>query len=164
MENNKILGIKSNQYVFAYTIAFVLSTIVAIIMYLPVLRVDIKESWPYLITSIFFIIFDVILIILFINFKRRPVNLIEIDGKTLVLNRSKKETIIIPFEKLVDSTISFTFFGIFVHNSGAIILKTTDNRKYRIGYLKDYIKISGQINSIKFIEKMGGKLWDLCKD
>ena len=158
MENNKILGIKSNQYVFAYTIAFVLSTIVAIIMYLPVLRVDIKESWPYLITSIFFIIFDVILIILFINFKRRPVNLIEIDGKTLVLNRSKKETIIIPFEKLVDSTISFTFFGIFVHNSGAIILKTTDNRKYRIGYLKDYIKISGQINSIKFIEKMGGKL------
>lgn len=158
MENNKILGIKSNQYVFAYTIAFVLSTIVAIIMYLPVLRVDIKESWPYLITSIIFIIFDVILIILFINFKRRPVNLIEIDGKTLVLNRSKKETIIIPFEKLVDSTISFTFFGIFVHNSGAIILKTTDNRKYRIGYLKDYIKISGQINSIKFIEKMGGKL------
>lgn len=164
MENNKILGIKSNQYVFAYTIAFVLSTIVAIIMYLPVLRVDIKESWPYLITSIIFIVFDVILIILFINFKRRPVNLIEIDGKTLVLNRSKKETIIIPFEKLVDSTISFTFFGIFVHNSGAIILKTTDNRKYRIGYLKDYIKISGQINSIKFIEKMGGKLWDLCKD
>lgn len=164
MENNKILGIKSNQYVFAYTIAFVLSTIVAIIMYLPVLRVDIKESWPYLITSIIFIIFDVILIILFINFKRRPVNLIEIDGKTLVLNRSKKETIIIPFEKLVDSTISFTFFGIFVHNSGAIILKTTDNRKYRIGYLKDYIKISGQINSIKFIEKMGGKLWNLCKD
>lgn len=158
MENNKILGIKSNQYVFAYTIAFVLSTIVAIIMYLPVLRVDIKESWPYLITSIIFIVFDVILIILFINFKRRPVNLIEIDGKTLVLNRSKKETIIIPFEKLVDSTISFTFFGIFVHNSGAIILKTTDNRKYRIGYLKDYIKISGQINSIKFIEKMGGKL------
>lgn len=164
MENNKILGIKSNQYVFAYTIAFVLSTIVAIIMYLPVLRVDIKESWPYLITSIIFIVFDVILIILFINFKRRPVNLIEIDGKTLVLNRSKKETIIIPFEKLVDSTISFTFFGIFVHNSGAIILKTTDNRKYRIGYLKDYIKISGQINSIKFIEKMGGKLWNLCKD
>lgn len=158
MENNKILGIKSNQYVFAYTIAFVLSTIVAIIMYLPVLRVDIKESWPYLITSIIFIVFDVILIILFINFKRRPVNLIEIDGKTLVLNRSKKETIIIPFEKLVDSTISFTFFGIFVHNSGAIILKTIDNRKYRIGYLKDYIKISGQINSIKFIEKMGGKL------
>ena len=158
MENNKILGIKSNQYIFAYTIAFVLSTIVAIIMYLPVLRVDIKESWPYLITSIIFIVFDVILIILFINFKRRPVNLIEIDGKTLVLNRSKKETIIIPFEKLVDSTISFTFFGIFVHNSGAIILKTTDNRKYRIGYLKDYIKISGQINSIKFIEKMGGKL------
>ncbi len=158
MENNKILGIKSNQYVFAYTIAFVLSTIVAIIMYLPVLRVDIKESWPYLITSIIFIVFDVILIILFINFKRRPVNLIEIDGKTLVLNRSKKEKIIIPFEKLVDSTISFTFFGIFVHNSGAIILKTTDNRKYRIGYLKDYIKISGQINSIKFIEKMGGKL------
>ena len=164
MENNKILGIKSNQYVFAYTIAFVLSTIVAIIMYLPVLRVDIKESWPYLITSIIFIVFDVILIILFINFKRRPVNLIEIDGKTLVLNRSKKETIIIPFEKLVDSTISFTFFGIFVHNSGAIILKTTDNRKYRIGYLKDYIKISGQINSIKFIEKMGGKLWNICKD
>ena len=158
MENNKILGIKSNQYIFAYTIAFVLSTIVAIIMYLPVLRVNIKESWPYLITSIIFIVFDVILIILFINFKRRPVNLIEIDGKTLVLNRSKKETIIIPFEKLVDSTISFTFFGIFVHNSGAIILKTTDNRKYRIGYLKDYIKISGQINSIKFIEKMGGKL------
>ena len=158
MENNKILGIKSNQYVFAYTIAFVLSTIVAIIMYLPVLRVDIKESWPYLITSIIFIVFDVILIILFINFKRRPVNLIEIDGKTLILNRSKKEKIIIPFEKLVDSTISFTFFGIFVHNSGAIILKTTDNRKYRIGYLKDYIKISGQINSIKFIEKMGGKL------
>lgn len=158
MENNKILGIKSNQYVFAYTIAFVLSTIVAIIMYLPVLRVDIKESWPYLITSIIFIVFDVILIILFINFKRRPVNLIEIDGKTLVLNRSKKEKIIIPFEKLVDSTISFTFFGIFVHNSGAIILKTTDNRKYRIGYLKDYIKISGQINSIKFIEEMGGKL------
>lgn len=158
MENNKILGIKSNQYIFAYTIAFVLSTIVAIIMYLPVLRVDIKESWPYLITSIIFIVFDVILIILFINFKRRPVNLIEIDGKTLVLNRSKKEKIIIPFEKLVDSTISFTFFGIFVHNSGAIILKTTDNRKYRIGYLKDYIKISGQINSIKFIEKMGGKL------
>ena len=164
MENNKILGIKSNQYIFAYTIAFVLSTIVAIIMYLPVLRVNIKESWPYLITSIIFIVFDVILIILFINFKRRPVNLIEIDGKTLVLNRSKKETIIIPFEKLVDSTISFTFFGIFVHNSGAIILKTTDNRKYRIGYLKDYIKISGQINSIKFIEKMGGKLWNLCKD
>lgn len=164
MENNKILGIKSNQYVFAYTIAFVLSTIVAIIMYLPVLRVDIKESWPYLITSIIFIVFDVILIILFINFKRRPVNLIEIDGKTLVLNRSKKEKIIIPFEKLVDSTISFTFFGIFVHNSGAIILKTTDNRKYRIGYLKDYIKISGQINSIKFIEKMGGKLWNICKD
>ena len=158
MENNKILGIKSNQYVFAYTIAFVLSSIVAIIMYLPVLRVDIKESWPYLITSIIFVVFDVILIILFINFKRRPVNLIEIDGKTLVLNRSKKEKIIIPFEKLVDSTISFTFFGIFVHNSGAIILKTTDNRKYRIGYLKDYIKISGQINSIKFIEKMGGKL------
>ena len=164
MENNKILGIKSNQYIFAYTIAFVLSTIVAIIMYLPVLRVNIKESWPYLITSIIFIVFDVILIILFINFKRRPVNLIEIDGKTLVLNRSKKEAIIIPFEKLVDSTISFTFFGIFVHNSGVIILKTTDNRKYRIGYLKDYIKISGQINSIKFIEKMGGKLWNLCKD
>ncbi len=158
MENNKILGVKSNQYTFAYTIAFILSTIVAIIMYLPVLRVDFKESWPYLITSIIFIIFDVILIILFINFKRRPVNLIEIDGKTLVLNRSKKETIIIPFEKLVDSTISFTFFGIFVHNSGAIVLKTTDNKKYRIGYLKDYIKISGQINSIKFIEKMGGKL------
>ena len=164
MENNKILGIKSNQYIFAYTIAFILSTIVAVIMYLPVLRVNFNESWPYLTTSIIFMLFDVILIILFINFMRRPVNLIEINDKTLVLNRSKRETITIPFDELVDSTISFTFFGIFVHNSGAIVLKTTKNKKYRVGYLKDYIKISGQINSIKFIEKMGGKLWNHYKN
>ena len=164
MENNKILGIKSNQYIFAYTIAFILSTIVAVIMYLPVLRVNFNESWPYLTTSIIFMLFDVILIILFINFMRRPVNLIEINDKTLVLNRSKQETITIPFDELVDSTISFTFFGIFAHNSGAIVLKTTKNKKYRVGYLKDYIKISGQINSIKFIEKMGGKLWNHYKN
>ncbi len=158
MENNKVLGVKSNQYIFAYSIAFVLSTIVAIIMFLPVLRVDFSEAWPYLTTSIIFMAFDVILIILFINFMRRPLNLIEIDGDSLVLNRSKKVSIRLPFDKLVDSTISFTFFGIFVHNSGAIVIKTIDNKKYRIGYLKDYIKISGQINSIKFIKKMGGSL------
>ena len=158
MENNKILGIKSNQYIFAYSIAFILSTVVAIIMFLPVLRVELDQSWPYLTTSIIFIIFDIILVVLFINFMMRPTNLIQINGNNLILNRSKKVSISIPFDKLVDSTISFTFFGIFVHNSGAIIIKTTDNKKYRIGYLKDYIKISGQINSIKFIEKMGGKL------
>lgn len=158
MENNKILGIKSNQYITAYTIAFVLSTIVAVIMFLPVLRVEFADSWPYLTTSIIFIIFDIILIVLFFNFIKRPINLIEVDNHNLVLNRSKNESIIIPFEKLVDSTISFTFFGIFVHNSGSIVIKTTDNKKYRVGYLKDYIKISGQINSIKFIEKIGGKL------
>ncbi len=158
MENNKILGIKSNQYIFAYSIAFILSTVVAIIMFLPVLRVELDQSWPYLTTSIIFIIFDIILVVLFINFMMRPTNLIQINGNNIILNRSKKVSISIPFDKLVDSTISFTFFGIFVHNSGAIIIKTTDNKKYRIGYLKDYIKISGQINSIKFIEKMGGKL------
>ena len=158
MENNKILGIKSNQYIFAYSIAFILSTVVAIIMFLPVLRVELDQSWPYLTTSIIFIIFDIILVVLFINFMMRPTNLIQINGNNIILNRSKKVSISIPFDKLVDSTISFTFFGIFVHNSGAIIIKTTDNKKYRIGYLKDYIKISGQINSIKFIEKIGGKL------
>ena len=158
MENNKILGIKSNQYIFAYSIAFILSTVVAIIMFLPVLRVELDQSWPYLTTSIIFIIFDILLVVLFINFMMRPTNLIQINGNNIILNRSKKVSISIPFDKLVDSTISFTFFGIFVHNSGAIIIKTTDNKKYRIGYLKDYIKISGQINSIKFIEKMGGKL------
>ena len=158
MENNKILGIKSNQYIFAYSIAFILSTVVAIIMFLPVLRVELDQSWPYLTTSIIFIIFNIILVVLFINFMMRPTNLIQINGNNIILNRSKKVSISIPFDKLVDSTISFTFFGIFVHNSGAIIIKTTDNKKYRIGYLKDYIKISGQINSIKFIEKMGGKL------
>ena len=158
MENNKIIGIKSNQYIFAYSIAFVLSTIVAVIMFLPVLKVDFNQSWPYLITSIIFMIFDVILIVLFFNFLRRPVNLIEVAANSIILNRSKKESISIPFDKLIDSTISFTFFGIFVHNSGAIVIKTTDNKKYKVGYLKDYIKVSGQINSIKFIEKMGGKL------
>ncbi len=153
---NKIIGIKSNQYIFAYSIAFVLSTIVAIIMFIPVFKID--EFWPYLTTSIIFITFDAILIILLINFLRRPINLIEINGKNIILNRSKKVSIIISFSELNDSTISFTFFAIFVHNSGAIIIKTKSNKKYKVGYIKDYIKISGQINSIVYIERIGDKL------
>ena len=153
---NKVIGIKSNQYIFAYCIAFILSTIVAIIMFIPVFKI--KEFWPFLITSILFIIFDIILIALLIIFLRRPINLIEINDRNIILNRDKNTSITIPFSELVDSTISFTLFAIFVHNSGGIILKTKDNKKYKIGYIKDYIKISGQINSIIYIGRIGGNL------
>ena len=156
MKTNQILATKSTSYIYAYIVSFVLSTIVAIIMFIPVFKID--NFLPYLLTSIIFMIIDCVLIYLIINFIRRPLNLILISDETIILNRSKKVSIEIPISSFKESIITISFFSIFLNNVGAITIKTNDNKKYVVGYIKDYIKISGQLNSIKYIKDLGEKL------
>ena len=154
MNEKQILAKKATNYIYAYIGAFIVCSFIAVVMFIPVFKI--KEYWPYLTTSIIFIAFDLVLIYLIINYLLRPKILISIDKNNIYLYRSKNKTISININDLEDSTITISFFSIFLHDAGALTIKTKNN-KYFIGYIKDYIKISGQLNSIKYIRQLGDK-------
>lgn len=163
MNDKNIIASKSIGYFWSYLIALILSIGITIIMVIPVFKIG--DNLPYLLTSILFILIDLSLIVLIINYFVRPKNLIELDNNSLLLNRTKKKTTTLQLSNIKRCTISMGFFSMFLLNTGTIKIITKDNKKYVIGYVYNYIKVSGQINSIKYIYDLGDKIkWNQFKN
>jgi hypothetical protein len=154
----QILSHKSKQYIPMYIFSLVLLLVITTIVYIP--NFTIGVSFLYLGTAILFTILSLMDIYWFINYLMTPKIIIEINDSSLKINRKHKKVIIIDFNNLNHSEIAPGFLSVFMNNIGNIQIKTKDNKKIRIGYVENYTKINGQINSIKYIKDLGGNEHD----
>lgn len=149
----QVLSNKSKKYILMYVFSLVLISIITIIVYIP--NFTIGVSYLYLGTAILFTILFLIDIYWFINYLLTPKIIIEINDDSLKISRKHNKEIIIKFDSIDHSEIAPGFLSVFMNNIGNIQIKTKDGCKIRIGYVENYIKINGQINSIKYIKDLG---------
>ena len=149
----QVLCNKSRKYILMYIFSLILILLITIIVYIPNFTIGI--SYLYLETAILFTILFLVNTYWFINYLLTPKIIIEINDDSLKINRKHNKTIIIKFDNIDSSEIAPGFLSVFMNNVGNIQIKTKDNYKIRIGYVENYIKINGQINSIKYIKDLG---------
>lgn len=149
----QILCNKSKKYILMYIFSLILILLITIIVYIPNFTIGI--SYLYLETAILFTILFLVNTYWFINYLLTPKIIIEINDDSLKINRKHNKTIIVKFDNIDYSEIAPGFLSVFMNNVGNIQIKTKDNYKIRIGYVENYIKINGQINSIKYIKDLG---------
>lgn len=152
MEKYQTFGTKSKTYIFCYILGFLISIVLIILVLIPILTIG--PSFLYIFSLCLFLVFFLLDIAFLINYLSRPSILLEISDDSLRINRRKRKKITIPFLDIESSTIGIGFFGVFMRSSGNIKIKTKNNKVYNIGYLEDFNKIFGQINSIKFINEI----------
>jgi len=112
----------------------------------------------YLITTILFIFLFILSAYWFINYLLTPKTLIEINETSLKINRKFNKSMMINLDDIDCCEIRAAFFSVFMSSVGNIVIITKEKKKINLGYVPDFIKISGQINSIKFIKIFGGNI------
>jgi|GEM_PF-2231182 len=156
MGEYQILATKSKSYLWMYIISLVLLVILESITLIPLFTIGVTAL--YVITVIVLGLLIILDIYWLINYLMTPKNLIEISKKDLKIYRKNNKEILIDFKNIENSQIAIGFLSVFMSNTGNILIETKDKNKYRVGYIQEFTKVNGQINSIKYINELGEKI------
>jgi hypothetical protein len=155
MQNEyQVLAYKSKSYIGMYIFTMVLLLAVAILVAIPNFTIGVSPL--YLLTTIIFIILFLDSLYWFINYLLTPKKILEINDESLKINRKFNKVIVIKFDDLDHSEIAAGILSVFMNNTGNLTIVLKNKTKIRVGYIPDFTKINGQLNSIKYIKALGG--------
>lgn len=157
----QIFVTKSKKYLYMYIFSMLLTLVIAVFVSIPIFMFGISPL--YLITTILFVFLFVLSLYWFINYLLTPKTLIEIDEASLKINRKFNKSMMINFNDIDSCEIRAAFLSVFMSSVGNVVVTTKEKKKISVGYVPDFIKICGQINSIKFIKAFGGNIDETIK-